>query len=103
QAHHATPAKHASPRSILSAYLDATFAGRHKQAYTLISSRDQANVSREDYVAQWSAADRVNDRLDHVQSTHYQIGALDVDDDRATARVQVTTVLGSHPLRFVLR
>src|SRR5512135_2592062 len=78
------PAHVTSPRNILAAYLDATFAGRHRQAWGLLSARDHAALSRDDYVKQWMSADQVGDRFDRVQETRYHIGELAVDDERAT-------------------
>jgi hypothetical protein len=100
------PAPHAAPqpsaRSVLTAYLDLTFAGRHERAYGYLSSDDRSHLSRGAYIDQESANDRVRNQMRALGPVSYHIAGLRERGDQASAMVTVKTGLGTDRLRFVL-
>jgi hypothetical protein len=98
--------QHAAPqpsaRSVLAAYLDLTFAGRHERAYGYLSSDDRSHLSRGAYIDQESANDRVRDQMRALGPVSYHIAGLRERGDQASAMVTVKTGLGTDRLRFVL-
>ena len=100
------PVPHASSqpsaRSVLTAYLDLTFAGRHERAYGFLSTDDRSHLSRGAYVDQESANDRVRNQMRALGPVSYRIGGMREHGDQASAMVTVRTGLGTDRLRFVL-
>lgn len=88
---------------MLAAYLDATFARRHGAAWGLLSSQDQADLSRHDYIAEQRGKDQIRKQVSALGPVHYAIGAVQKDGDSASAIVTLTSGLGANRLRFVLR
>ncbi|HTL84046.1 MAG TPA: hypothetical protein VL856_02620 [Acidimicrobiia bacterium] len=91
-----------SARSVLAAYLDLTFAGRHERAYGYLSSDDRSHLSRGAYIDQESANDRVRNQMRALGPVSYHIAGIREKGDQASAMVTVRTGLGTDRLRFVL-
>lgn len=91
-----------SARSVLTAYLDLTFAGRHERAYGFLSTDDRSHLSRGAYVDQESANDRVRNQMRALGPVSYHIGGIREKGDQASAMVTVKSGLGTDRLRFVL-
>jgi len=100
---HATAPAAPSARSTLGAYLDATFAGRHAKAWSLLTARDQAEVTRSAYVREQEANDRVRSQVQALGAMRRRIAQLRERGDRAEAVVVLSSGLGSQRMRFVLR
>jgi hypothetical protein len=102
------PVTHTAPqgpsaRSVLATYLDLTFAGRHERAYGFLSSEDRTHLTRDAYVDQESANDRVRAQMKALGPVSYHIAGIREHGDGASAMVTVRTGLGTDKLRFVLK
>ena len=92
-----------SARSVLAAYLDLTFGGRHDRAYGYLSTDDRAHLTRSAYVDQEAANDRVRNQMRALGPVSYHIAGIRERGDNASAMVTVRTGLGTDRLRFVLK
>lgn len=92
-----------SARTVLTAYLDLTFAGRHERAYGYLSSADKARLSRGAYIDQESANDRIRAQMRALGPVSYRISGVRERGTSATAMVAVRTGLGTDHVRFVMR
>jgi hypothetical protein len=92
-----------SARSVLSSYLEATFAGRHAQAWALLTAEDRRRLSRDQYLAREGANDRLRAQVRALGPTRFQIDSLAEGADEATAVVTIRSGLGAEATRFVLR
>lgn len=99
----ASRAETASARRILSAYLDATFRGQHARAYTLLTRADRQRTTRAAYVEEQRNLSAMRTQVEALGKSKHRIGRISERDDRAVARVTLTSGLGSETLRFVLR
>ena len=102
------PTTHAAPsqpsaRSVLSAYLELTFAGHHERAYGYLSTEDRTHLTRGAYVDQETANDRVREQMRALGPVSYHIAGIREHGDGASAMVTVRTGLGTDKLRFVLK
>lgn len=98
---HAAPQP--SARSVLAAYLDLTFAGRHDRAYGYLSTDDRQHLSRGTYIDEESANDRVRNQMRALGPVSFHIAGVREKGDQASAMVTVRTGLGTDRLRFVLK
>jgi hypothetical protein len=92
-----------SARSVLAAYLDLTFGGRHDRAYGYLSTDDRSHLSRGAYIDQESANDRVRNQMRALGPVTFHIAGVRERGDQASAMVTVRTGLGTDRLRFVLK
>lgn len=92
-----------SARGTLTAYLDATFAGRHQRAWTLLTRGDQTRLSQAEYVREQRELAAMRAQVESLGKTRRRIVRIDERNDRANATVVLTTGLGSQNVRFVLR
>src|SRR4029078_11414147 len=92
-----------SARSVLAAYLDLTFGGRHDRAYGYLSTYDRAHLTLSAYVDQEAANDRVRNQMRALGPVSYHIAGIRERGDAASAMVTVRTGLGTDRLRFVLK
>jgi hypothetical protein len=92
-----------SARSVLSSYLENTFAGRHAQAWALLTAEERRRVSRDQYLQREGANDRLRAQVRALGPTRFQIDALSENADEAVAVVTIRSGLGAEATRFVLR
>lgn len=93
----------ASARSVLVAYLDATFAGRHARGWSLLTQADKSRMSQAAYVAEQNDLARARSQMEALGKSKRRVGKVTERDDRASATVVLTSGLGKELLRFVLR
>jgi hypothetical protein len=72
-----------SPKKVVGRYLDAVAAGKHQKAYGLVSARDRAARTLEEFTAAAAA-----DPLTRALAGGYEIGEVSEEEERA--RVTVT-------------
>lgn len=92
-----------SARSVLTAYLDATFNGRHARGWSLLTRADQARVSRAAYIEEQRDLARMRSQVEALGKSRRKINAVNEREDRASATVVLTSGLGRELVRFVLR
>jgi len=92
-----------SARSVLAAYLDATFGGHHERAWNLLTRADQQRTARAGYVEEQRNLAATRAQVAALGKAHHRIGKLTEQGDRASATVVLTSGLGRESLRFVLR
>jgi hypothetical protein len=101
---HSTPRSTApSARTVLRLYLEATFTGRHGQAWGNLTRADKAEIPRATYVERETANARIRERLGALGKVSYHILRVQARGDRAIAAVRIQTPLGVSVEQFVLR
>jgi hypothetical protein len=92
-----------SARGTLTAYLDATFAGRHQRAWTLLTRGDQTRLPQAAYVREQREVAAMRTQVEALGKTKRYIARISERNDRANAVVVLKTGLGAEEVRFVLR
>jgi hypothetical protein len=92
-----------SARGALTAYLDATFAGRHQRGWALLTRGDQARLPQADYVREQREVAAMRAQVEALGKTKRYIARISERNDRANAVVVLKTGLGSEEVRFLLR
>ncbi len=94
---------HTSARTTLRRYLDLSFSGKHRSAWTLLTAKDRRRTSRAEYVRQGEANDQLRNQVRALGPVKYHIASVRERGSRVDAVVTVTTGLGTDRERFVLR
>jgi hypothetical protein len=105
------PAKKAAParspnneaRDTLARYLRLALAGRHAEAWSLLTEADQAKQPLADYVATQQSNDRLSRQIAALGKTRFTIVRLRAAGDTAKATVELRSGLGASEETFVLR